>query len=284
MARRRPSWEGYLKLSLVSCPVRAYTATAHANTVSFHLINPETNNRIQMRPFDPETGEVSRGELVKGYEFEKGKYVTIDKEDLENIKLVSNKTIEVEEFVAAGGVDPIYFDAPYYMVPEGKVGTEAFLVIREAMRRAGKLALGRVVLFNRERRVAIDVRGNGLLMTTLKSAQEVRDAAAYFDEVPDLDVDCRMVEIAERIVEQLSGRFDPEAFEDRYEIALRELVESKIAGAEPVRAAEPEPANVVNLMDALKRSLSHGDAKPERASSRPARREHRSRRHAGARR
>lgn len=280
---RRPSWEGYLKLSLVSCPVRLFTATTHANAVSFHLINPETNNRIQMRPYDPDVGEVERSELVKGYEFEKGRYVTVSKEDLDKIKLDSARTIEVEQFVDAGDIDPVYYDSPYYIVPDGKVGAEAFMVIHEAMNRARKVALARVVLFNRERRVALDVRGRGLVLTTLRTAQEVRDAATYFSEIPHLKVDERMVEIAERIIDQLAGKFDPETFEDRYEVALRELIESKIAGSEPVEAPAPEPEKVVNLMDALKRSLNQS-ARSAPASQRSTRREPaRHRRHAGGR-
>jgi DNA end-binding protein Ku len=268
----RPSWQGHLRLSLVSCPVLLYPATSRGGDVHFHLINPKTHNRIRMIATDPDAGPVERSDLVKGYEVSKGEYVLLDDEDLDAVKLESTKTIDVERFVAEGEIDRIYWDEPYYLAPDGKPAQEAFAVIREAMRQAGQIALARVVLSTRERIVALEPRGKGLLATTIRSDAEVRDADEVFDDISDAKPDREMIQIAEKIIDQREGPFDPAAFVDRYEEALRRLIADKQKGRKPVHAAEPEDTNVVDLMSALRKSLEARKApegKP--AEARPSR-------------
>ena len=264
----RPSWEGHLRLSLVTCPVALYPATSEAETVRFNLINPETNNRIRMQTLDAGTGEpVKRGDLVKGYAIAKDEYVILDKEDFESVKLESTKVIDIEEFVPAASIDRLYWDTPYHLMPSGKTGIEAFAVIRAAMVKKGMLAIGRLVMSTRERVCAIESHGDGLVLTTLRTAEEVRSE----DEVgsPDLPKpDPRMLDIAEKIIEQQKGNFDPSHFNDRYEEALRALIEEKKKG-KPVKPSAPandSEGSVVNLMEALKRSLEGKGAPKERAA------------------
>jgi len=272
----RPSWEGHLRLSLVTCPVALYPATSEAQTVRFNLINPQTNNRIRMKTVDAETGEeLSRGDLVKGFEVAKGEYVLLDKDDFEQVRLESTRIIDIEKFVPREGIDRLYWDTPYHLVPSGKTGVEAFAVIREAMKKKAMVALGRLVMSTRERICAIEIEESGLLLTTLRTAEEVRDVT----EMPTTPLpkpDPQMLAIAEKIVEQQAGTFDPDEFVDRYEDALRALIEQKKKG----RAVRPavvanDDTKVVDLMAALKRSLKGGNGpsaarRPAAASSRRA--------------
>lgn len=257
----RPSWKGHLKVSLVSCPVALYNATTHTRMVSFHLLNPETMNRIQMRPHDPDEGEVERQKLIHGYEIEKGQYVTVEEDELKNLRLPSTKTIDIEKFIDRDAIDPTYIDGPYYLAPE-KGGEEAFAVIREAMRAHGKAALGRLVMTHRERTVAITPRGNGMLVELLRHPQEVRDETEVFDAIPKTRLDKGMVEIAARIIEQNGGEFEPDEFEDRYETALRELIEARAKGKTVAVAEAPRDTKVVDLMAALKASLGRRKSAP----------------------
>jgi DNA end-binding protein Ku len=256
----RPSWEGHLRLSLVTCPVTLWGATTEAETVRFNLINPKTNNRIKMQTVDAGTGEeVSRGDLVKGFQVAKGEYVLFDKEELDAVKLESTRIIDIEKFVPRASIDRLYWDTPYHLVPSGKTGIEAFAVIREAMKQKGMVALGRLVMSTRERVCAIEIEEAGLILTTLRTAEEVRD----IDEVahPDLPkADKQMLAIAEKIIDQQSGDFDPAEFTDRYEDALRALIEEKKKG-KPVKPAKPaneDDGKVVDLMEALRKSLQGG--------------------------
>jgi DNA end-binding protein Ku len=260
----RPAWKGYLKLSLVSCAVRVYSALARKEKVSFHLLHKDTHNRIQMKPHDPEVGPVERSDLVKGYEYEKGKYVIFTEEDLEKIQIESSKAIVIEKFVDAGNVDPIYLELPYYVAPDGAVAEETFRVIQWAMREKQKTALSRVVLSNRERLIALMCRDKGFLMLTLRAADQVRDHTEFFADIKEEAPDPEMLELAERLIEQRSGAFDPSEFRDRYHDAVLEMVKAKVKGQEPVLAKAPEPGKVINLMDALKRSLEQ--ARPAAAS------------------
>lgn len=253
----RPSWEGHLRLSLVTCPVVLWPATSEAETVRFNLINPKTNNRIKMMTVDAGTGaEVSRGDLVKGYQIAKDQYVLFTKEELEDVKVESTRVIDIEKFVPRAGIDRLYWDTPYHLVPSGKTGIEAFAVIREAMRKQQMVAIGRLVMSTRERICAIEIEEDALLLTTLRTEEEVRS----IEEIghPDLPkADPKMLEIAEKIVAQQSGDFDPADFKDRYEDALRAMIEKKKKG-KPVKAAparEAEDTNVIDLMAALKKSL-----------------------------
>ncbi len=267
----RPSWEGHLRLSLVTCPVALYPATSEAETVRFNYINPQTNNRVRMKTVDAGTGEeLSRGDLVKGFEIAKGEYVLLDKEDFEQVKLESTRIVDIEKFVPREGIDRLYWDTPYHLLPSGKTGIEAFAVIREAMKRKGMVAIGRLVMSTRERICAIEIEEAGLLLTTLRTAEEVRDVAGM-PTAPLPKPDPQMLAIAEKIVEQQAGTFDPADFVDRYEDALRALIEQKKKGR-PVRPVAPanDDGKVVDLMAALKRSLQGGST-PSRRPPAPKR-------------
>ena len=265
------SWNGYLRLSLVTCAVRLYPATTESKKIRFHLINPETGNRISMRAHDAETGEeLERSSLVKGYEYDRKRYVTLSNEELDHIKLESTKTIEIERFVDARKIDVNYFDAPYFIVPDGKVAAEAYKVIRDAMAEEKVAGLGRVVLTSREHPLIVQAHDEGLMMTTLRAKDELRDAAEYFSEIPDVKIDKRMVDMAKSIIDKMKGEFDPGFFTDRYQDALHELVQAKVKGLPVKEQPEPEPTNVVNLFDALKRSLSEAPRKGPAPSRKPA--------------
>jgi DNA end-binding protein Ku len=255
----RPTWEGHLRLSLVTCPVALYSATERAADVHFNLINPKTNNRIRMQTVDAGTGKVvDRSDLVKGYAVSKNKYILFEPEELDAVKLESTRIIDIEEFVDASSIDRIYWDEPYYLAPDGKTGIEAYAVIRAAMEKQDKVALGRLVLHQRERICALEPRDGGILLTTLRAHDEIRSADAIFDRhLPKPD--SRMLEVAEKIIAQQEAEFDPSEFKDRYEDALRDLIARKKRGEELVSSAEPEQEEkVVDLMDALRRSLKGG--------------------------
>lgn len=263
----RPTWQGHLKLSLVTCPVALYTATASNAHVSFHLINPETNNRIRMVPTDPDTGPIERSDLVKGYEVAKDEYVLFDDADFDKVKLETTRTICIDSFVDEDEIDRLYWDDPFYVVPEKGVGAEAFAVIRDAMKSAGKIAIGTLVLRGRERQLALEVRGKGLVAYSLRAHDEVRPAEDYFDDIPSVKADKDMVEIASRIIAQKETDFDPTDFKDRYDEALREMVKAKQKGGKSVvEAPEPDDTNVIDLMEALRNSLkgSATSAKPKK--------------------
>jgi DNA end-binding protein Ku len=260
----RPSWKGHLRLSLVSCPVRLYPATSGASRVSFNLLHKDTLNRINMRPYDAELGEVERADLVRGYEYEKGRYVVMDPEDFDRVQIESTKTIVVEQFVDEDEVDPLYLEAPYYLAPDGDFAEETFGVIREAMRQEKKVALSRVVLTSREHLIAMSVREKGFLVTTLRTADEVRSSEEIFQEIEDGKPDKEMLQLATQLIRQKAGTFKPETFRDRYQDALMEVIRAKIKGEAPVVAKAPETARVINLMDALKRSLAESGGEPAR--------------------
>jgi DNA end-binding protein Ku len=251
----RAYWKGYLKLSLVSCPVKLYSATsASAAKVSFNLLHKDTLNRVQQRYHDPELGEIDRADLVKGYQFEKDKYVVVTAEELDEIEVESSKTIDIDGFVDAGVIDPIYLDSPYYIAPDGPIAEETYAVILEAMKRAKLVAIARIVLNGRERRVAIHPLAEGFKLTSLRTAKEVREPSSAIDKL-NVKLSDDMLKMAAQIIASKKTKFDPADFEDRYEEALMTLVKSKIAGGKPVITKAPERGNVVNLMDALKRSI-----------------------------
>ena len=252
----RPTWQGHLKLSLVTCPVALYTATTSTNDVRFHLINPDTNNRIRMVPTDPDTGPVERGDLVRGYEVSKDEYVLFDEADFDKVKLESTRTISIDKFVDETEIDRLYWADPFFVVPEKGAGLEAFAVIRDAMKKQSKVALGCLVLRGKERQLALEVRGKGLVAWTLRARDEVRDAADYFDDIKTVKADADMVEIAARIIGQKEADFDPADFKDRYDDALREMIKAKAKGGKgTVDVAEPDDTNVIDLMAALRSSL-----------------------------
>jgi DNA end-binding protein Ku len=258
----RPTWQGHLRLSLVSCPVALYTAVSRGSEVHFNVLHKDTHNRIRMIPTDPETGPVDRADIVKGYEIEKDHYVVVTEDEIDNVRLESTRTIDIDRFVDVDEIDRLYWDEPYFLVPDGKTAVEAYVVIREAMKRAGRIALGKVVMHTRERLMAIEPRDRGLLAYTLRTHDEVRDADEVFADIPATRPDPKMVEIASKIIEQQEAAFDPKQFTDRYEEALRALIKSKEKGGKRTVAAEPpREGEVIDLMEALRRSLgSRGGA------------------------
>jgi DNA end-binding protein Ku len=274
----RPTWQGHLRLSLVTCPVALYTATNAAGDVHFNLINPKTNNRIRMITTDPETGPVERSSLVKGYEVEKGQYVTLTDDEIRSVRLESTKTINIERFVDVEDIDRLYWNDPYFLVPDGKIAAEAYSVIREAMGQTGQIALGRVVLHTRERLLALEPRDKGIVAYSLRTRDEVRKPSEFFRDIPDVKADAGMVDIARKIIEQQQGPFDPSEFVDHYEAALKALIEEKLKGHKPKTVAAPKDTNVVDLMEALRQSLKGGGkaaapaAKPSPAKKKPAHR------------
>jgi DNA end-binding protein Ku len=264
----RANWKGYLKLSLVSCAVALYPATSSSARVRFHTINRETGNRVKRQFIDPVTEEpVESDQQVKGYEVAKGSYIHIEDEELDAIRIESTHTIDIESFVQRDQVDERYLEAPYYIAPDDKVAQEAFAVIRDAMRDKGKAGVARVVIARRERMLLLEPLGKGLLATVLRYPYEVRAEDAYFEDVPDLKLPAEMRDLAAHIIDRKSTDFDPTRFEDRYEMAVVELIRSKQSG-QPVRTpAAPKPSNVVNLMDALKRSIEADKGAAKRAPS-----------------
>lgn len=251
----RPVWQGQLRLSLVSCPVALFGATTRAADISFHLLNPDTNNRIRMVPTDPETGPVERADLVKGYEISKNKYVVLSNAELDAVKLETTRTIEIERFVDETEIDRLYWNDPYYLVPNDDSGVEAYTVIREALSEAGRIALGRVVMHTRERLVALEPRDRGIVVYTLRMGDEVISPKQAFADIPAARPDKEMIEIARKIIGQREGAFEPSKFEDRYENALRDLIRRKQKGEKLVTAEPVEEDNVIDLMAALKKSL-----------------------------
>jgi DNA end-binding protein Ku len=260
----RPTWQGHLRLSLVTCPVALYTATSSAGDVHFHLLNPKTGNRIKMITTDPDSGPIERSSLIKGYEIEKGRYITVTDDEIKSVRLESTRTIDIERFVDVGDIDRLYWNDPYYLVPDGKMAAEAYAVIREAMSQSGRLALGRVVLHTRERLLALEPRDKGIVAYSLRTRDEVRSPAEFFRDIPDATPDKGMVEIASKIIEQLEGPFEPSEFVDRYEQALKALIASKDKGEKPKAQAAPKDTPASDLMEALRRSLQRGAAPPAR--------------------
>ena len=247
----RPSWKGYLKLSLVSCPVALYPATSPRERVSFHIMNRKTGDRTRHLVVDAGTSEpVEPEDRVRGYEVAKGQYVLIEDEELENLRIESTHTIDIEKFVPRKEVDETYLDAPYYLTPDGRVAEDAFAVIREAMRQKNVAGIGRAVMFRRERLLLLEPRGRGLLATTLRYAYEVRGEQAYFDEIPKLELPEEMLAIAGDIIARKTGSFDPAEFEDRYQEAVMRLIEAKQAGRAAPAPAAPQPEPAANLLDA----------------------------------
>jgi DNA end-binding protein Ku len=267
----RAYWKGYLKLSLVSCSISVNPATSSSERVSFRQINKETGNRLRQQMVDEVTREPVESENKgRGYEVEKGVFIPVDDDEIEALQIESNHTVDIDSFVPAAQIDKRYYDSPYYVFPNDKVGQEAFAVIRDAMKGKDVVALGRIVLNKRERVIALEPFGKGLLGTTLHYAYEVRDAADYFDDIEDVKISGEMLKLADHIMESKSGEFDPEEFKDHYEIALTEMLKQKQAGFKPPKTKEkPAAPNVVNLMDALRQSIAAGRRTPaaEKGSS-----------------
>jgi DNA end-binding protein Ku len=266
----RANWKGFLRLSLVTCPVALYPATSESEKISFNQLNRKTGHRIKYAKVDADTGEeVANEDIVKGYKVDTDTFVEVTKEELENVALESTRTIEIDEFVDRTEIDPRYLIRPYYLRPDGKVGHDAFAVIRETIREMDKVAIGRLVLTNREHIIALEPLDKGLMGTLLRYPYEVRDPQEYFDEIQDVKVTKDMLDLARHIVDQKSGRFEPDKFEDQYETALVDLINQKRAGKPITPKERPRGENVVDLMEALRRSVG-GEAGELRTAKKQA--------------
>ncbi|MEW5974360.1 MAG: Ku protein [Acidobacteriota bacterium] len=263
----RASWTGYLRLSLVTIPVRLYNAITTTNKVTLNQLHKDCHLRLRQQMVCPEHGKVEKEEIVKGYEFERDRYVVMNEEDLQKVRLETTKTIELSQFVNAADVDPIYFNAPYYVAPDGPVAEEGFRILREAMRQGNKIAIGQVVISSKEHVVALKAQGRGMVLNTLHYAAEIRNADLYFEEVKNGNVDKTQLKLAEQLVESYSAPFDPARFSDRYQTSLMEIVKSKLEGAEPVVARQAEVGKVINLMDALKQSLAQTSSQQKKPAA-----------------
>ena len=284
----RSSWKGYLKLSLVSCPVALFPATSSRERVSFHVMNRDTGNRTKYLVVDSQTQDpVEPENRVRGYEVAKNQYVYVEDDEIDSVKIDSTHTIDIDSFVPRDEVDEIYLDTPYYLAPDDKIGEEAYLVIREAMEKENMVGIARIVMARRERILMVEPRGKGLLATTLRSANEVRGEEAYFEGISDMQLPDEMLSIATDIIDRKSAKFDPKKFQDRYEQALVALIESKRSGTAAPAPSAPPQRQTVNLMEALRRSLeseaggstkrsssSRRTAEPTRTAARSSRRPH----------
>lgn len=263
----RAYWKGYLRLSLVSCPIQLFPATSEREKVRFNQLNRETGNRIRYVKVDAESGdEVSSENIVKGYEASKGNYIELEAEELDAVEIESSRMIDIDEFVPKKEIDELYLANPYYIVPDGDVGAQAFAVIREAIRKEGMVALGKIVFTNREHVIALEPRDKGMLGITIRYPYEVREPKDYFDDIPDETVPKDMLELATHIVHSKAGHFKPEKFQDKYESALRDLIKRKQHGEKIEAPKEREPAKVIDLMEALRKSAQ--GAAPARRSGR----------------
>src|SRR6266700_5218192 len=270
----RANWKGFLRLSLVTCPVALFPATSDTEKVSFNQINRKTGHRIKYAKVDADTGEeVASDDIMKGYKVDTDTSIEVSKEELDDLALESTHTIEIDEFVPKTDIDNRYLIRPYYLIPDGKVGHDAFAVIRETIRSMNKVAIGRVVLTNREHIIGLEPLDKGLMGMLLRYPYEVRDQKEYFDEIQDVKVTKDMLDLARHIVNQKSGRFEPEKFEDQYETALVDLINQKRAGKPITPKERPAAGNVVNLMEALRRSVGKEAApaaKPGKRSGKAA--------------
>lgn len=258
MADTRPIWRGHLRLALVSCPVALFNAHHERGSLHFHLLNPKTGNRIRMITRDAETGEeLRRGDLARAFELGKNDYVTLTDEDFEAARIPSSSVMTLEKFVEAGDIDPVYFESPYYLAPDGEAGEDVYRVLREAFARTGRMAITRVVLSQRERVLALAAHGAGMIAHVLREQKDLNDAGAIFSAVPGPPPEPRLLDLAVELIDRETGRFDPADFEDRYEAKLRAIIDAKAAGRTlPPHEDRPPGGNVVDLMEALRRSLA----------------------------
>ncbi len=267
----RASWKGYLKLSLVSCAVQLYPASTAKERVSFHMLNRETGHRLKRLLVDSETGDPVESEnQIKGYEIGKRQYIQIEDEEIESVAIESSHTIDIESFVPREEIDETYLDSPYYLAPDGKVAEEAFAVIREAMREKNVVGLGRVVLYRRERIVMLEPRDKGLVAMILRYPYEVRADDEVFDHIPDVKIDADTLDLATHIIERKLTHFDPARFEDRYQNALLDIIKAKAANKPAPKLEAPKPSNVVNLMDALRKSIAAETGENDNAAEKPS--------------
>ena len=269
----RAYWKGYLRLSLVSCPIQIFPATSEREKIRFHQINKKTGNRIKYCKIDAVTGEpVNDEDIVMGYEVSKKEYIEITEEELEAVAIEGTHTLDIAQFVPRTEIDDLYLNNPYYLIPNGDIGRQAYAVIREAIKKEGMVALGRVIFTTREHVIAIEPRGKGLLGVTLRYPYEIRKEKDYFGDLPDEKVTKEMLDLAMHIVETKAGHFHPEKFEDHHEHALRELIRKKQLGEKIEKPKERPTAKVIDLMEALRRSAAResGSARRHQHSQRVA--------------
>ena len=257
----RASWTGFLRLSLVTIPVRLYNVISSTSKVSLNQLHKNCHLRLRQQMVCPEHGKVEKEDIVKGYEFEKDRYIVIDDADLEKIKLETTKTVELIQFVDSNELDSIYLNTPYYVAPDGPVAEEGFRILREAMHQANKVAIGRVVISSKEQVVALNVQDKGLVLNTLHYAEEIRSSASYFEDIKNGNIDKNQLALAQQLVNSFTVPFDAAKFSDRYQNSLLEIIKAKIEGSEPIVAQRAEVGKVINLMDALKQSLAQSAAK-----------------------
>jgi DNA end-binding protein Ku len=264
----RANWTGHLKLSLVSIPVRLYTAISSSNKISFNQLHKGCNQRLRQQLVCPQHGKVEREDIAKGYEYEKDKYVVLEEADLERVELETTKTIELVQFVDEAQIDPIYFNSSHYVAPDGPVAEEAFRIMREALKKLNKVAIGRVVMHGRENIVALRVKDKGFVLTMLHYASDVRGAEPYFTEIKDAQVSKDQLGLAIQLIESTSADFDPAQFTDRYQDSLMQVIRAKIQGSAPVVVQQQQAGKVINLMDALQASIAQ--VKSQKGAKKPA--------------
>lgn len=271
----RAYWQGQIRLALVSIPVEIYTATKTGSKIRFNQIHQPSGQRVSYEKVVPGIGPIDRDDIIKGYEISKGEYVLLDDEEIDAVKLESKRTLELVQFVGADEIDPLYYEKPYYVAPKDELAEEAFIVLREALRRSKKVALGQLAMRGAEKLVAIKPCGKGLLLETLRYAEEVRAGQSFFDDIEDAKPKKELLDLATTLIDQKTAPFDAGEFEDRYVEALRKLIDKKAKskGGKAVieddgAAAGAEGSNVVDLMAALKKSVGKSDAKPKTAAKR----------------
>ena len=269
----RPYWRGQIRLALVSIPVEIYSATRSGATIAFNQIHEPSGKRVKYEKIVPGIGPVNVDDIVKGFEYAKGEYVLLDEQEIEGVRLESKKTLELTQLVGSDDIDMIYFDKPYYVVPADDLAEEAFIVLREALRRSRKIGLGQLAMRGREYVVSIKACGRGMVMETLRYADEINKAASYFQDIGDADPDEELLDLAKTLIDKKTGKFDAGEFHDRYVDALRELIERKKKGkvlnieTEQDDGSDPRGSNVVDLMAALKKSLGPGSAGDGKAAA-----------------
>lgn len=273
----RPTWRGHIKLALVSIPVEIFPATKAGKSIAFHQVHEPSGQRVKYEKVVPGIGPVDRDEILKGYEVEKGEYVLLEPEEIEKVRLESRKTLELTQFVDLADIDPIYFDKPYYVVPADDLAEEAFVVVRDALKRTKKVGIGQLAMRGQEYVVSLKPCGKGMVLETLRYADEVHRASSYFREIGDVKPDQDLLDMAETLIAKKTGEFDASEFENRYIDALKALIEEKIRkkGKRVIQDRSddtPKGGNVIDLMAALKKSLETGErgAGAKKAASKPA--------------
>src|SRR5436190_6184719 len=252
----RAIWTGYLKISLVTIPIRLYAAVNESEKISFNQLHKNCHQRLRQQLVCPIHGKVEREDIVKGYELEKDRFVVVEASELETLKLETTRGIEVSQFISQGGLDPFLLDSPYYLGPDCPVSEEAFVVFREALRRSGTVGLGRVVMAGRERLVALTPLGKGMLLTALRYPAEIRPADRYFEEISAAQPNEAQLRLAQQLIENQTAAFDPAAFTERYQAALLDTIKGKLNGSQPIKVPQAEAKQIVDLAEALEESVA----------------------------